>query len=84
MGLLELFSLPAIMALLVLAFGGFLALAPRRSMAVIGNGFGFDVDFRVRGPVKGLCTRAVGLVLTGYGLYLLLNTVRLWHSFHLG
>ncbi len=81
MGILELFALPAVMSLLILSTGASLAFAPRRMMRFLGDGFGFSVAFGSRGAAKGLVTRVLGLVLTGYGLYLMLHTVQLWQAY---
>ncbi len=80
MGFLELFLLPAVMSLMVFGVGAGLALAPQRMAATLGNGFGFDINFRARRTVKSLCVRAAGALLAGYGVYLLLNTTTLWHA----
>ncbi|WP_370085683.1 hypothetical protein [Streptacidiphilus sp. MAP12-16] len=82
MGFVELFLLPAIMSLLILGTGtgAGLALAPQRMARTIGNGFGFDIDFKARRTAKALCVRGAGALLAAYGLYLLLHTTTLWHA----
>ncbi|RAG83419.1 hypothetical protein DN069_22135 [Streptacidiphilus pinicola] len=83
MGLLELAALPVMIALLLLALGGVLALAPSRALRTLGDGFGFDGSAATRTAARRVPARVVGLALAGYGLFLMANTVGLFRAFHL-
>ncbi|MEZ0070435.1 hypothetical protein ABIA32_006488 [Streptacidiphilus sp. MAP12-20] len=82
-GLIELAALPGIIALMLLAVGGLLAFAPQRAMRTLGDGFGFDGAAASRSAARRLPARAAGLLLAGYGVFLLGNTVGLFRALHL-
>jgi hypothetical protein len=83
MGLLELAALPVLIALTLLGVGGILTIAPRRALRTLGDGFGFDGAAATRTPARRVPARVAGLLLAGYGLFLMANTVGLFRAFHL-
>ncbi|SEK51339.1 hypothetical protein [Streptacidiphilus jiangxiensis] len=83
MGLLELAALPVLIALLLLAVGAVLAVVPARALRTLGDGFGFDGAAAARRAVGRVPARLAGLMLAGYGVFLMGNTVGLFRAFHL-
>ncbi|WP_042364092.1 hypothetical protein [Streptacidiphilus neutrinimicus] len=83
MGLLELASLPALIAVLLLGVGAILALTPARALSTLGDAFGFDGAAATRTAARRLPARALGLAIAGYGLFLTAHTIGLFRAFHL-
>ena len=82
MGMIELAALPWVIALSILAVGGMLALAPRRIVRTLGDGFGFDGAAATRTWRRQLPARVLGLVLCGYSFLMMSNIMGLFRAFH--
>ena len=83
MGMIELAALPVLIALLLLTLGGVLAVSPSRALRTLGDGFGFDGSAAARTAARRLPARVAGLLLAGYGLFLMANTIGLFRAFRL-
>jgi hypothetical protein len=82
MGMIELAALPWLIALSLLAVGGMLALAPRRIVRTLGDGFGFDGEAATRTWRGQLPARVLGLVLSGYSCFMMANILHLFRALH--
>ncbi|MEY9871544.1 hypothetical protein ABH931_001017 [Streptacidiphilus sp. MAP12-33] len=81
MGLLELAALPVLVALTLLAVGALVAVVPARALRALGDGFGFDGAAAASRASGRVPARVAGVLLAGYGLFLMANTVGLFRAF---